>query len=323
MTLDVLRISDLGATGLAAVLDLAGPPAPRLLAGRGAALLFEHPSARTRNACEMAVVQLGGHPVTIRGEEVGLDRRETVEDVARTLACYHALIGARVARHATLERMVDALRSGGIDVPVVNLLSDVEHPTQAVADLLTVRDELGGLEGRVLAYIGDANNVCRSLVDACAMSGVRVRVASPDGYRLSAADLRRAADLGGDVRAVATPEEAAAGADVLYADVWVSMGEEQEVEKRQAFAGFTIDERLLELAAPGAILLHCLPAHRGEEVSEGALEGPRSRVWRQAENRMHGARALFAYALGARPRVAGSPPPPDRGAGPAAAGGQA
>ncbi|MCU1493714.1 MAG: ornithine carbamoyltransferase [Acidimicrobiaceae bacterium] len=298
---DVLRISDLGPDGLASVLELASAPAPQPLAGRGVALLFEYPSARTRNACEMAVVQLGGHPVTIRGEEVGLDKRETVEDVARTLACFHDLIGARVASHETLSRMAGALRAAGSPVPVVNLLSDLEHPTQAVADLLTVEQEFGGLAGRTVAYIGDANNVCRSLVEACLMSGMGVRVASPDGFGPTDEDLERTAKLGGDLRWTNRPEEAAEGADVLYTDVWVSMGDGDAEERRRAFTGFTIDERLLDIAGADAVLLHCLPAHRGEEVTEAALEGPRSRVWRQAANRMHGARAVFAYALGVRP----------------------
>jgi ornithine carbamoyltransferase len=304
----VLRISDLGADGLAAVLDLAASPAPAVLAGAGVALVFERPSARTRNACELAVVQLGGHPVSIRDEEVGMDRRETVEDVARTLACYHALIAARVARHSTLERMVSALAGRAAPVPVVNLLSDVEHPTQAVADLLTVREELGGIAGRTIAYVGDANNVCRSLADACALTGAALRVAAPVGYGLDEADVARnvqlaeQAGLGGRLSSTTRPEEAVEGADVVYTDVWVSMGDEVEAEKRRRdLAGFTVDEALLDQAAPGAILLHCLPAHRGEEVSAGALEGPRSRVWRQAENRLHAARALFAYLLGARP----------------------
>lgn len=302
MRADVLRISDLGADGLAAVLEIARSPAPQVLAGLGAALVFERPSARTRNACEMAVVQLGGHPVTIRDDEVAMDRRETVEDVARTLACYHALLAARVARHATLERMVAALAREAVPVPVVNLLSDLEHPTQAVADLLTVRDELGGLAGRTVAYVGDANNVCRSLADACAMAGVAMRVAAPDGYGLRPADVERNRDLGGALVCTTRPEEAVEGVDVVYTDVWVSMGEEAEAGRRRAdLAGFTVDDALLGRAAPGAIFLHCLPAHRGEEVTDGVLEGARSRVWRQAENRLHAARALFAYALGARP----------------------
>ena len=312
MSAAVLRISDLGAEGLAAVLELADAPAPPVLAGAGAALVFERPSARTRNACELAVVQLGGHPVTIRDDEVGIDRRETAEDVARTLACYHALIAARVARHATLERMVAALSGRAVPVPVVNLLSDVEHPTQAVADLLTVRSELGAIAGRTIAYVGDANNVCRSLADACALAGAAMRVAAPDGYGLAEADLARNAQLaeqaglGGRLSCTTRPEEAVEGADVVYTDVWVSMGDEADAARRRHdLAGFTVDERLLDRAAPAAILLHCLPAHRGEEVSAGALEGPRSRVWEQAANRLHAARAIFAYVLGARPGPGG------------------
>ncbi len=308
MSRDVLRVADLGARGLAEVLELAGQALPPLLERRGAALLFERPSARTRNACEMAVVQLGGHPVTIRGEEVGLEVREQAEDVARTLACYHSLLAARVARHSTLERMAAALAAWPRPVPVVNLLSDVEHPTQALADLLTIRLELGRLAGVRVAYVGDANNVCRSLVDACALSGASVAVASPEGYGLEPAHLDRAADLGreaglgGEVSCTTRPEDAVEGADVVYTDVWVSMGDEADAARRRLeLAGYTVDERLLEHAGAGAIFLHCLPAHRGEEVSAEALDGPRSRVWRQAEQRMHAARALFAWVLGARP----------------------
>ncbi|MCU1489426.1 MAG: ornithine carbamoyltransferase [Acidimicrobiaceae bacterium] len=300
MTRDVLRLSDLDAFEVTAVLDLAEADGlDPVLAGRGVSLLFEHPSARTRNATELAVVQLGGHPVTIRGEEVGLDRRETVEDVARTLGCFHRAICARVARHTTLERMATALDRAGMDVPVINLLSDLEHPTQALADLLTIRQCFGGLAGRRLAYIGDGNNVARSLLDACALAGVQVSVASPPGYRLSEEDVVRARELGGTVELVDSPEEAAEGADVLYTDVWTSMGEEGEAAQRRLdFAGYTIDDALLERAGPDAILLHCLPAHRGEEVSESAFEGVRSRVWQQAENRMHAMRGLLALVLG-------------------------
>ena len=302
------------------MLELAGQTLPPLLERQGVALVFERPSARTRNACEMAVVQLGGHPVTIRAEEVGLDEREQVEDVARTLACYHSLLAARVARHSTLERMARALLTWPRPVPVVNLLSDLEHPTQAIADLLTIRQELGRLAGVRVAYVGDANNVCRSLVDACALSGASVAVASPEGYGLRPADLERAeglsseAGLGGQVSCTTRPEEAVEGADVVYTDVWVSMGDEQEATRRRLdLAGYRVDERLLGRAGAGAIFLHCLPAHRGEEVSAEAIEGPRSRVWRQAEQRMHAARALFAYVLGARPAGTVSVAPAARG----------
>ncbi len=301
MTRHVLSMSDLSPEDVQAVLTLASAQAlAPVLAGAGVALVFEHPSARTRNAAEMAVVQLGGHPVTIGAAEVGLDRRETVEDVARTLGSYHRVLGARVARHATLERMAAALDAAGREVPVVNLLSDREHPTQALADLLTIAQCAGGLKGRRVAYVGDANNVCRSLVDACALAGVDVAVAAPPGYQLSADDLARARALGGRVTQVTRPEEAAEGADVLYTDVWVSMGDEADAERRRRDLGaYRIDEELLGRAAPGAIVLHCLPAHRGEEVTAAVIDGERSRVWVQAENRMHALRGLLAHLVGA------------------------
>jgi ornithine carbamoyltransferase len=295
--MDFLQVSDLSSEGIATVLDLAkAPSGDRPLVGKGAALVFEHPSARTRNASEMAVVQLGGHPVTIRGEEVGFDRRESVEDVARTLACYHAAILARVADHLTLERMSSALRASGVSVPVVNLLSDLEHPTQALADLLTIDQCLGGLAGVSVAFIGDANNVARSLGDALALSGAALRVASPSGFAFDEIDAARVAALGGELVLCGTAKEAASGADVLYSDVWVSMGEEaQAAEKRRAFAAFTIDASLLASAKPDAIVMHCLPAHRGEEITAEVLDGPQSRVWLQAENRMHSIRGLLEY----------------------------
>jgi len=294
-----LSVADLSPEELARVLDLSeAPVATPLLAGKGVALVFEHPSARTRNACEMAVVQLGGHPLSIRAEEIGLDTRETAEDVARTLACYHSVVTARVARHSTLERMRSAVTTGTKPVPVVNLLSDREHPTQALADLLTIRQRFGRLEGLTLAYVGDANNVCRSLVGAAALAGVRARVSSPAGYCLSDGDLGWASGLGGDVEAVSDPEEAVAGADVVYTDVWVSMGQNAEADaKRVALQAFRVDERLLS-RAPEAIVLHCLPAHRGEEISAGVLDGPQSAVWQQAENRMHSIRGLLRFLLG-------------------------
>jgi ornithine carbamoyltransferase len=301
MTRHLLSIADLSETELGTVLDLAETEElPPVLAGRGAALLFEHPSARTRNACEMAVVQLGGHPVTIRGEEVGIDKRETAEDVARTLACYHALVAARVERHATLERMAKALDEAGTGVPVVNLLSDREHPTQALADLLTIRQRCGGLDGVTMAYIGDANNVFRSLAGGAALTGLRLKVASPSGYGVADSLSLTAAGLPGDahVEVCSSPAEAVEQADVIYTDVWVSMGQEEELwARRRAFAGYSVDEALLAKAPPKAIVLHCLPAHRGEEISDGVLGGPQSAVWQQAANRMHSARGLFAFLL--------------------------
>jgi ornithine carbamoyltransferase len=241
----------------------------------------------------MAVVQLGGHPIVVKADEVSLDVRESVEDVTRTFACYHAAIGARVFEHAKLERMVSVS-----PVPIVNLLSDDAHPLQAVADLLTIEDTLGDLEGRTVAYIGDPNNVFRSLALACVMAGVHVRFAGPASHPAQEADLDRIAAAGEPVTVCARPEEAVEGADVVYADVWYSMGQEGEAEeRRRQFEGYTIDDALLDRALPHAVLLHCLPAHRGDEVTAEVVDGPRSQVWPQATNRMHAARGALSWLL--------------------------
>ena len=318
MTRHFLDVDDLSCDELDDVLATAALPvaeAPQVLAGRGAALVFEKPSARTRSSTELAVVGLGGHPVYIQGPEVGIDVRETAEDVARTLACYHAVLCARVLDHTTLVRMAGALDASPTPVdgdtfpkpvPVVNLLSDRAHPCQALADLLTFRQVFGNVEGRTVAYIGDANNVWRSLALAAAMSGIVLRTASPEGYGPDADDLARVARLGGEVEVTSDPMEAATGADALYTDVWTSMGQEEEQElRRKAFAGFTIDTDMLGRAAPDAVVLHCLPAHRGEEITSEVLEGPRSVVWRQAANRMHAVRGLLGWLLG--PGAGGEP----------------
>lgn len=292
----LLEVDDLGADELSAVFDLAGSPdPPRVLEGRGMALVFEKPSTRTRHSMELAVVQLGGHPVYASGAEVGFDQRESVEDVTRSLACYHGAIGARVSSHDTIERMAAVS-----PVPVVNLLSDQAHPLQALADLLTVRQELGGLAGRTVAWVGDANNVCRSLCVAAALAGMKVRLASPPGFGLGGPDLERVRRAGADPELTTSPHEAVAGADVVCTDVWVSMGQEGEAARRRAaFAeAYEVTPELMGRAAPTAIFLHCLPARRGEEVAADVIDGPRSRVWRQAANRMHAARGALALLLG-------------------------
>ena len=291
----LLEIDDLTRDELFEVIALAlDPNPPQVLSRKGMALIFEKPSARTRNSMEMAVRDLGGHPVTIRGEEVSIDQRESAEDVARTLACYHAAIGARVFDHSVLERMAKVAW-----VPIVNLLSDDAHPLQAVADLLTMADEFGDLNGRTLAYVGDGNNMCRSLALAATLAGMQVRVASPPGYALAEVDVDRIAALGVAPELRDRAEEAVAGVDVVYTDVWISMGQETEASaRRKAFEGFMVDDRVMAAAAEKAIFLHCLPAHRGEEVSHEVLEGDQSRVWRQAENRMHAARGAVAWILG-------------------------
>jgi ornithine carbamoyltransferase len=294
-----LEIDDLDPARLERVIDRAllyqagGADIPQLLAGKGAALLFEKPSTRTRSSSEMGVVTLGGHPIYIRPDEVGLDTRETVEDVARTLAGYCALIAARTFAHSTLERMAAA-----VEIPVINLLSDAGHPCQAVADLITLREHFGALEGRRLAYIGDGNNVAASLAFACAYTGIEFVIASPDGYELGDDVTERVQNVGGSCEAFADPYEAVRDADALYTDVWTSMGQEDEAQmRRAAFAGFCIDEELLAAAPDHAVVLHCLPAHRGEEISEAVLEGRRSLIWRQAANRMDAFRAITIELL--------------------------
>jgi ornithine carbamoyltransferase len=290
----LLDIDDLSRADLLEVLNRASRSGlQRVLEGRGMALYFEKPSARTRNSMEMAVVALGGHPVTIRDDEVGLDVRESVEDVTRTLACYHAAIGARVFEHAKVERMaaVDA-------VPVVNLLSDEAHPMQGLADVLTLRQHLGALDGRTIAYVGDGNNVCRSLALAAGFVGMQVRIASPPGYELVERDVDRLRAAGVEPQMFDRATDAVRDVDAIYTDVWTSMGQEAEADqRRRAFEGFTVDDQLMALASGDAVFLHCLPAHRGEEVSAGVVDGPRSVIWDQATNRMHAARGLLSWIL--------------------------
>jgi len=293
----LLEVDDLTPDELREVLVAsAGPAGPRPLTGQGVALLFEKPSARTRNSTELAVVQLGGHPLTIRPDEVGLDARESVEDVTRTLCCYHSAIGARVFEHAKLERMAAVST-----VPVVNLLSDAAHPLQAVADVLTLADEWGSVDalaGRSIAYVGDGNNVARSLGLAAGMLGMEVRLATPPGYELPDDDVARLRAAGVEPVLTNVAADAVEGVDAVYTDVWASMGQEAEADlRREAFAGFTVDQALMVGAAGGAVFLHCLPAHRGEEVSSEVLEGPQSRVWPQATNRMHAARGALLWLL--------------------------
>jgi ornithine carbamoyltransferase len=295
MTRHFLEIDDLTADELAAVLDLAQEQSPaKVLDGRGVALIFEKPSLRTRNATEVAVFELGGHPLTLRGEEVGLAEREPVADVAKVLSRYHAAICARVFEHHKLEELAAAA-----SVPVVNLLSDDSHPCQALADLLTLHQHFGKLEGLEVAYVGDYNNVSRSLALAGALAGVNIRLGCPAGYGPSEEDLERILLAGGEPLVTTRPAEAVDGADAVYTDVWTSMGQEAETKKRhQAFEGFMVDTDLMTAAASHAVFLHCLPAHRGEEVAAEVVDGRQSIVWQQAENRLHAVRGLFLWLFG-------------------------
>ena len=278
----LLSIRDLTAADLNAILALSEQPAPRVLEGKGVALYFEKPSARTRNSMELATAQLGGHPVYIQKDELGMGERESVPDVTHTLACYHAIIAGRVFDHGLLEEMARVNAA-----PVLNMLSGTDHPLQALADLLTVKQLLGRVEGTKIAFIGEGNNVSRSLAEACALAGAEFAIASPDGYGLGNADVQQTDD----------PAEAVDGADIVYTDVWVSMGGEDSDERREAFEPFQVDEALMNRAA-NAHFLHCLPARRGEEVTAPVIDGARSAVWRQAENRMHTARGAMLWMLG-------------------------
>ena len=298
---DFLQITDLDATDLAAILELAVRPIASLgrpLEGKGVALIFEKPSNRTRHSMEMAVVQLGGHPVYTRGEEVGLDVRESVEDISQVMSGYHAMLCARVFDHRVLDRM-----SASSSVPVVNMLSDAAHPLQAVADVLTMQQHLGTLAGKTVAYVGDFNNVARSLCHASAMLGMHIRIGCPAGYSANDSDVDQFRTLGAaSVNQYDTLETAVEGAHAVHTDTWTSMGQESESKVREAaFIGFEVTEKTMELAASGAVFMHCLPAHRGQEVSEQVIDGPNSLIYRQAHNRMHAARAVLAFLLGVRP----------------------
>lgn len=297
----LLAAADLDAETLHALLDAADAhkrdrtALGRPLAERAVGLLFEKPSTRTRVSTEVAVADLGGHPVVLSAAELQLGRGEPVADTARVLSGYLDVLCVRTFGH---DRLVELAEAGSL--PVVNLLSDDEHPLQALADLHTIRERCGALAGRTLAWIGDGNNVAASLASAAAMAGMRVRLASPGGYELPAGRLAAAESLaeahGGEVAPADSPAEAAADADVVATDVWASMGQEgEERARRAAFAGYTVDEALLERARPEAFVLHCLPAHRGEEITAAVLDGPRSAVWEQAANRWHTAAAALAH----------------------------
>jgi ornithine carbamoyltransferase len=298
MTRHFLNVTDLTVEELEQVIQLAErADLRRVLSGRGVALIFEKPSNRTRQSMEMAVTQLGGHPVYTRGDEVGFDVRESVEDITRVMEGYHGLLAARVFDHRVVERMAAVAA-----VPVVNMLSDYSHPLQALADVLTMRQVHGPLEGSVVAYVGDYNNVSRSLAEACVLLGAEVSLGCPDGFSADGAELERLNGLGpGAVRQSTRPEEAVAGAVAVHTDTWTSMGQESEKAARAAaFKGYTVDAAMMAAARPDAGFYHCLPAYRGSEVAAEVIDGPQSHVFRQAHNRMHAARGLMAFVMGVR-----------------------
>jgi len=298
---DLLSMRDLNPDELDALLRLAlsmkRDGSPPLLQGKTIAMLFEKPSLRTRVSFEVGMRQLGGSAIYLSQAEVGLGQREPVKDVARVLSRYVSAIVARTYAQSTLEEL-----AASADAPVVNALSDDEHPCQALADLLTVKEKKGRLGGVRIAFVGDGNNVSSSLAIACALAGADFAIASPEGYALSPAVLAVARDwarqTGARIETVTLPEEAVRGADVVYTDVWTSMGQEAAWRERlEAFQGYQVDSKLMSLAKPDAIFMHDLPAHRGEETVDEVIEGEQSVVFDQAENRLHAQKALLAAIM--------------------------
>jgi len=264
------------------------------LEGKSLAMIFEKPSTRTRVSLEVAAWELGGHPLYLSANELQLGRGETIADTARVLSRYVHGITARVHSHGTVLQLAEHA-----SVPVINALSDWEHPLQILADLQTMSQNFQALDGLQIGWIGDGNNVCNSLILASAILRMEITVASPPGYGPKAEILEEARALGGSPQVVEEPEEAAGGADVLVTDTWVSMGDEaEEAERLRVFGRYQINSQLMDLAGEEAIALHCLPAHRGQEITDEVMDGPRSRVFDEAENRMHTSKAVMAWLMG-------------------------
>jgi ornithine carbamoyltransferase len=303
----VLDITDLSKSEIAEVLTLALSEPESLgspLKGRGAALLFEKPSNRTRQSMEMAVFQLGGHPITTRGEEVGIDGRESAEDIAMILGGYHRFIAARVFDHQVLVRMAAALDASPVatSCSLINMLSDKSHPLQGLADALQMRRTFGDLHGLRIAWVGDYNNVARSLAEIAALHDADLRFGCPEGYGPDATETQRLRDLGAAAVLVTTdPTEAVNGAQAVHTDTWVSMGQEEEkAERLRIFADYQVTAAMMAQAAAEAIFMHCLPAYRGLEVAAEVIDGPQSRVIAQGHDRLHAARGLLGFLSGVR-----------------------
>lgn len=295
------NLADLGPSGIASLLDLADRlkaergqgKGPLPLAGKQVALVFEKASTRTRLSLEVAVSELGGHPIVLTASGSQIARGEPIEDSARVLGRMVHAITLRTFEESRLETMM-----AYANVPVLNALTDQSHPMQLLADLQTVRAHFGRLEGLSFAWLGDGNNMANSWIEAAGLLGFRLRLACPQGFEPDAKLVQAARAQGADVLVTQDPKEAAAGAHVVSTDVFASMGQEEEAQARlRAFSGFIVDEALLRHADPKAVVLHCLPAHRGEEISAEVLEGPRSLVWEEAEARLHTSKALFCWAF--------------------------
>lgn len=302
MKKDLLSILDLSREELREILDDAdrlkmlrreGRPHEFLL-GKALALVFEKASTRTRISFEVGMAELGGHALFLNPQDLQIGRGEEIRDTARVMSRYVSGMMIRAYKHATIEEFARYS-----PVPVINGLSDIEHPCQILADLMTIREHFGSFGELTLAWIGDGNNVCNSLVLASALAGYRIRVASPDRYRVSEEVVARAHAGGGEVILLRDPAEAVKDAQVVVTDTWVSMGEEGDRENRiQAFRGYTVDAALMRRAAPDAIFMHCLPAHRGHEVADEVIEGPQSVVFDEAENRLHAQKAVLVRMMG-------------------------
>jgi ornithine carbamoyltransferase len=295
---DFLTFQDFSRAEVDAMLDLAarmkrGEYREQPLAGKTLALIFAKSSTRTRVSFEVGAWQLGGHALFLSARDIQLGRGEPIRDMARVLSRMVNGIMIRTFAHSEVVELAQ-----WSSVPVINGLTDTHHPCQVLADLQTIRENFGTYEGKRVAWIGDGNNMANSWLDAAALLGFEIRLACPEQYEPDRATFERAKQA---TRVLITeePEEAAEGADVINTDVWASMGQEGEAEKRKAaFQGYVVDEALMKVANPGAIFLHCLPAHRGEEVTDGVIEGPQSRVFDQAENRLHAQKALLATVMG-------------------------
>ena len=302
-TRNLLSVADLSPAELCRIVERArdikrAPDPARPMQGKTVALLFEKPSLRTRVSFEIAAANLGGNCIYLSPQEVGIGAREAVSDVAQVLSRYVDCIVYRCFSHAMLVELAEYAT-----VPVINALSEDEHPCQTLADLTTVLEQRGTLSGTTLAFVGDGNNVARSLGLGCAAAGMHYRIAAPEGYGLTADDEARinavAAANGGSAAFLREPAEAVAGVDVVYTDVWASMGQEEEAAvRKEAFLGYQVNPQLMARAAPDAIFMHDLPAHYGEEVPHGFLDGPQSVVFDQAENRLHAQQALLEALLG-------------------------
>ncbi|MFA5331130.1 MAG: ornithine carbamoyltransferase [Methanoregula sp.] len=264
-----------------------------LLRGMSLAMIFEKASTRTHISFEVGMHELGGHALFLNAKDLQIGRGEDISDTARVVSRYVSAVMIRAYRHSTIEELAQTAT-----VPVINGLSDREHPCQLLADILTMKEHFGDINGLRVAWVGDGNNVCNSLVLSTALTGMDVTVASPKGYEVAPELVTKATVLGGTVKTVKTPQEAVKDAQVIVTDTWVSMGDEAEKEKRiREFSGFTVSEALLKHADPSARVLHCLPAHRGEEITSGVIDGPQSLVWDEAENRLHAQKALLVKLL--------------------------